>query len=107
TIDRWVIGATLKRLAQRYRTAGAPGDETFSINLSGSSLGDPALLAFINDELTRYRVPPRAICFEVTETVAITDVHQAVAFIAELRSLGCRFALDDFGSGLSGFTYLK
>ncbi|WP_238012701.1 EAL domain-containing protein [Dactylosporangium sp. AC04546] len=106
SIDRWVIGAAIRRLAERYR-AGAPGDETFSINVSGGSLGDEALLAFIRERLTRYRIPPRALCFEVTETVAIGDLGQAVAFITELRGLGCRFALDDFGSGLSGFTYLK
>ncbi|MER7279234.1 EAL domain-containing protein [Dactylosporangium sp. NPDC000244] len=105
-IDRWVIGATLKRLARRYRN-GAPADEMFSINLSGGSLGDPTLLAYIREQLEHHRVPPRTICFEVTETVAVGDVGQAVAFIAELRALGCRFALDDFGSGLSGFTYLK
>ncbi|MFI5914302.1 putative bifunctional diguanylate cyclase/phosphodiesterase [Dactylosporangium sp. NPDC051541] len=114
SIDRWVIGATLTRLAARYRT-GEPGPlatrygagETFSINLSGASLGDPRLLDYIREQLARHRIPPHVICFEVTETVAVGDVGRAVAFIAELRDLGCRFALDDFGSGLSGFTYLK
>ncbi|WP_433200331.1 putative bifunctional diguanylate cyclase/phosphodiesterase [Dactylosporangium sp. CS-047395] len=105
-IDRWVIGAALERLAERYRGAD-PGDEVFSINLSGSSLGDASLLQYIRDELEEHGVPPRAICFEVTETVAVGDVDRAVAFIRELRALGCQFALDDFGSGLSGFTYLK
>jgi diguanylate cyclase (GGDEF)-like protein len=107
SIDRWVIGAVLARLAERYRGAGAPAHEMFSINLSGASLGNASLLAYIREQLAHHRVPPRTICFEVTETVAIHDVGQAVAFIADLRALGCRFALDDFGSGLSGFTYLK
>ncbi|WP_432974292.1 putative bifunctional diguanylate cyclase/phosphodiesterase [Dactylosporangium sp. CA-233914] len=106
SIDRWVIGAAFTRLGQRYR-AGAPAGETFSINLSGGSLGEPRLLAFIRDQLALHRIPPGTVCFEVTETVAVGDVGLAVAFIAELRALGCRFALDDFGSGLSGFTYLK
>ncbi|MFB9411507.1 putative bifunctional diguanylate cyclase/phosphodiesterase [Dactylosporangium matsuzakiense] len=111
SIDRWVIGATFARLATRYRSGAAAGvsvgAEHFSINLSGASLGDPRLLDYIRDQLAQHHIPPHVICFEVTETVAVGDVGRAVAFIAELRELGCRFALDDFGSGLSGFTYLK
>ncbi|GIJ59551.1 putative bifunctional diguanylate cyclase/phosphodiesterase [Virgisporangium aurantiacum] len=106
TVDRWVVQAACAALAGRY-TPGAEPSEHFSINLSGGSLGDQSLLTFIRDQLDRNGIPPSAICFEVTETVAINDITAAIAFITELKNLGCRFALDDFGSGLSSFAYLK
>ena len=106
TVDRWVVQATCAALAGRY-TPGVEPSEHFSINLSGGSLGDQSLLTFIRDQLDRNGIPPSAICFEVTETVAINDITAAIAFITELKNLGCRFALDDFGSGLSSFAYLK
>ena len=106
-IDRWVVEAAFAAIAGRFALLDAVPQELFSINLSGRSVGDDSFMIHIRDLFDRYAVPPRAVCFEVTETVAISDLAEATAFITELRSLGCRFALDDFGSGLSSFTYLK
>ena len=78
-----------------------------SINLSAQSLGDLEFLKLIMRELEQKQIPPRAICFEITETAAISNLGHANRFIATLRSLGCRFALDDFGTGFSSFAYLK
>jgi diguanylate cyclase (GGDEF)-like protein len=107
-VDRWVVDAALAALGDRYHgVRAADRHELFSINLSGGSIGDETFLAYVRGKLAEYRVPPQVICFEITETVAITDLNVAFGFITELRTLGCRFALDDFGSGLSSFTYLK
>src|SRR5206468_10748814 len=75
--------------------------------LSGASLGDETFLAFVRSRLAQHRIPPRLICFEITETVTILNLAVAVEFVTGLRALGCRFALDDFGNGLSSFAYLK
>jgi len=79
----------------------------FSINLSGASINDPAFLDFLLVAFHRHRIPGRLVCFEITETVAIANFAQAVNFIHRLSAIGCRFALDDFGSGLSSFDYLR
>ena len=78
-----------------------------SINLSGSSLGDNAFLKFIIGQFDRGIMPPEKICFEITETAAIANLTSAIHFIKTLKTRGCYFALDDFGSGLSSFAYLK
>ena len=78
-----------------------------SINLSGVSLSDEALLAYISAQFSQWGIPTEKICFEITETAAIANLSNATKFINELRSRGCSFSLDDFGSGLSSFAYLR
>ncbi len=80
---------------------------TFCINLSGKDMGDESFLAFLRRKIDEIGVDPGCIVFEITETAAINDMSEACEFIKELRSIGCRFSLDDFGSGLSSFQYLK
>ncbi|MBU1236173.1 MAG: EAL domain-containing protein [Gammaproteobacteria bacterium] len=102
-IDRWVVDKALRYVGEHR----SPGEQFHSINLSGASIGDDSLRKFVGDRIAEHRVDPRSICFEVTETAAIGNFTVAVDFMQDLRQLGCRFALDDFGSGLSSFAYLK
>ncbi|MEM6987969.1 MAG: EAL domain-containing protein, partial [Pseudomonadota bacterium] len=102
-IDRWVIQHALALAGSVYHEQGYE----FGVNLSGSSLSDPTLLDFISHEMNHYDFRSNHICFEITETEAIVDLDVARHVILSLRDRGCRFALDDFGSGLSSFTYLK
>lgn len=103
-IDRWVATRAITMLAEEHE---AGRDTTFSVNLSGCSFSDPELLPLIKGELVRTGAPASRIIFEITESAAIKDIHKAKQFIEALRSVGCRFALDDFGSGMSSFYYLK
>ena len=103
-VDRWVISEALRQYASLGIAAEGPG---IAINLSGDSLGDDRLVEFVRVLLTATAVPAHCVCFEVTETAAINRLAVAQKVITELRKLGCRFALDDFGSGLSSFAYLK
>lgn len=105
-IDRWVVSHSLDLLAG-YRTDIAQKKILLSINLSGQTLCDNGFLDFVLEELSRTGIPARAICFEVTETTAILNMPQAIEFMTTLRNKGLRFSLDDFGSGLSSFSYLK
>jgi diguanylate cyclase (GGDEF)-like protein/PAS domain S-box-containing protein len=107
SIDRWVIRHTLQALALHQRTPGALPLHTCAINLSGTSLGDDSLLKYIRTTLTESGLDPALLCFEITETSAISHLPNAVRLMKELQQLGCRFALDDFGAGMSSFTYLK
>lgn len=105
-IDRWVVSESLERIG-KYAEWIRGTDVVFAINLSGQSLGDDEILNFIENEIDSSGVPAEAICFEVTESAAVSNRAKAQAFIDELRQRGCRFSLDDFGAGLSSFAYLK
>ena len=105
TLDRWVIHEALSELADRSSRGEAR--YTIAINLSGTSLSEDRFLDFVIDELKKQDLPAGAICFEITETAAISNLSRVVHFMQTLKKLGCKFSLDDFGSGLSSFTYLK
>jgi diguanylate cyclase (GGDEF)-like protein len=105
-IDRWVVSSTLTRLATHAEDLDKL-DAVFAINLSGQSLGDSEIPKFIEDEIDQSGVSASALCFEVTESAAVSSRDRAQAFIDALKKRGCRFSLDDFGAGLSSFAYLK
>lgn len=103
-IDIWVIEHLFEWIDTYW---DYNSQDSFAINLSGQSIADESLLHRMKQLFDRYAIPPRRISFEITETAAISNLSQAQIFIAELKQLGCKFALDDFGSGLSSFAYLK
>ncbi|MFS0520072.1 EAL domain-containing protein [Nostoc sp. UIC 10607] len=102
-IDQWVIRTLFKNLTS------VVGDKQsiYAINLSGSSINDDRFFDFLYQQFTLYSISPQSICFEITETVAIANLSKARQFIQSLQRMGCRFALDDFGVGMSSFAYLK
>ena len=104
-IDRWVIARALRMVASIVDGPGS--DCSFSINLSGQSAADPTLIEFIEREYERHDIDPARIWFELTETAAISHFSIAVELAGRIRALGSKVALDDFGSGLSSFGYLK
>ncbi len=104
-IDRWVLSATLTALRERVPVLGEIS--VCAINLSGQSLCDDHFLASVVDMLDASSINPAHICFEITETAAIANLARAMRFITVLKGMGCRFALDDFGSGLISFMHLK
>jgi diguanylate cyclase (GGDEF)-like protein len=101
-VDQWVI-------QNAFTTISSLGPEcgTFAINVSGTSIGDERFLEFVREQFRRYKMPPKTICFEITETAAIANFDKAARFFGEMKSLGCLFSLDDFGAGMSSFGYLK
>jgi EAL domain-containing protein (putative c-di-GMP-specific phosphodiesterase class I) len=103
-IDRWVVGKAIEAL-DTYRDW--PGGVRFEVNVSGKSMSDPELVEVVERELRDKAVDPANLVFEITETAAIANMEEARVFADRLTSLGCRFALDDFGAGFSSFYYLK
>ena len=102
-IDRWVIREALSIIARK----GANFPDICAINLSGQTLSSEGFLAYVIDLIKTYNVAPQRLCFEITETAVIANLDKAQQFMRVLRQMGCRFSLDDFGSGLSSFAYLK
>ena len=105
SIDRWVVKTALDRVIHRNGSGIKP--YTIAVNLSGNSLNDERFLEYLIGLLSGANLVPGAICFEITETAAIANLGNVVYFMRELKARGCHFALDDFGSGLSSFMYLK
>jgi len=103
TIDQWVVRTAIEWIAAN----DVPEEAVYSINLSGRSMADHGFLDFLLSQLDHSSVRPGNLCFEVTETAAISNLSFARTFMETLRQRGCRFSLDDFGSGLSSFSYLK
>ena len=103
-LDRWVVGRSLEVLS----TSQHIGNHIkFAVNISGQSLGAADFLDFVTEQLDATQVAPDRLCFEITETSAVSELAHALRFIDTLKALGCQFALDDFGTGLSSFSYLK
>ncbi len=105
-IDRWVVASTIAELVA-VREQIEQQSAVVSINLSGQSLGDNEILEFIVGEIKQSGLSPERLCFEITESAAVSKLDRAQIFIGRLRKLGCGFSLDDFGAGLSSFAYLK
>ena len=114
-IDRWVIRRALGALdrsgggdpACASHADRREGARMCFINLSATSLADKQMAEFIRAEIEARGGPAQSLCFEITETAAVAHLDSAIAFMRQLKELGCRFALDDFGSGMSSFAYLK
>jgi diguanylate cyclase (GGDEF)-like protein len=121
-IDRWVIQNLFQYLAAKINElrssepVSSPKDKVadhslldcfYTVNLSGASLNDDQFLDYVQEQFQLFSIPPEIICFEITETIAISSFSKAIQFIQQLKDIGCHFALDDFGSGMSSFGYLQ
>lgn len=104
-LDRWVVDTVFRDL--KTNPDFSDQIDFVSINLSGQSLSDDAFLDYVANQFEEYGVEGKKICFEITETAAISHLNMAENFIQQLKQIGCNFALDDFGSGISSYGYLK
>ena len=107
TIDRWVVRETIALLGQWRREHPVAQLPLFSINLSASALADDMFLTLLQEHLTRHGISSETLCFEIPETAALGNLARTVRFLSGMRSTGCAVALEDFGSGVTSFTYLK
>lgn len=103
-IDRWVVSQLLR---QYDKTISAVGEARFSINISAISLSNPDFLSFLLTTIRKSSLSPTQLCFEITETAAMTNLTKTIHFVNEISKLGCKISLDDFGMGLSSFAYLQ
>ncbi len=103
-VDRWVVRNSLEQISKIPFQKPLP---VFAINLSGQSLNDPRFLQYVLDEVENSGVNPEMLCFEITEQVAVEDISLVNQFIASLKSVGSQFSLDDFGTGISSYEYLR
>lgn len=107
-IDRWVISTLFKKIHKSPNLQiPAPQSPKYAINLSVASLNDDEFINFLQEQFFLYHIPPQTICFEIPETVAFANLSQTAALILSLKEIGCRFALDNFGSSMSSFANLK
>lgn len=106
SIDRWVVKRAFEWMVAQPEAAKEDADY-YSINLSGQSIGDDDFLAYVVEQFERTGLAPERVCFEITESAAIANLARAKRFIALLKAKGCRFALDDFGIGMSSYAYLR
>ena len=104
-IDHWVIEETLAWISNNENILNDIG--SFSINLSGRSLSDDKLVDYILEKIEVSGVPPEVLCFEITETIGVESLSDSADFIHRIKETGCHFSLDDFGSGMSSYAYLK
>lgn len=106
TLDRWVVRQTLQQLSN-MKALGALTSERVFINLSAGTASDASFLDYLKELLKEYDIPTHLIGFELTETAVINNLANTLSFIESVREMGCALALDDFGSGMSSFSYLK
>ena len=114
SIERWVISSLVEHLHREWQSGAIPHHPApdgsrgyYAVNLSGASINDKSFPEFLRNLLTRYELPHGLLCFEITETTAISNLSKAAELMRELKGMGYRFALDDFGTGMSSFAYLK
>jgi EAL domain-containing protein (putative c-di-GMP-specific phosphodiesterase class I) len=107
-IDRWMIETTFEYLSNMLQKGNTAKDlGVYFISVSGSSLSDASFYDFVKEKLELHAIPGEMVCFEVKEATALSQYGPAIDFIKNIRQRGCRIAIDDFGAGLSSFSYLK